>query len=126
MDFNTIVENLDWNKSEEIQQQGIEAAKKIVILTPFFQPVDSKYNKNIWENCAKIIASKSDDELIAYLGKMFEWIQDINWPGAKIIMKRIENIKEKRIVKYYLENTMIIAKAVKDDTWLENLKNIKL
>lgn len=47
---------LNWNNSEEIQQKGIEEASKIKYISILFQPVE---NKEIWENCAKVIAKKT-------------------------------------------------------------------
>lgn len=53
--INEVFEMLNWNNSEEIQQKGIEEASKIKYISILFQPVE---NKEIWENCAKVIAKK--------------------------------------------------------------------
>lgn len=54
--INEVFEMLNWNNSEEIQQKGIEEASKIKYISILFQPVE---NKEIWENCAKVIAKKT-------------------------------------------------------------------
>ena len=63
--INELFEMLNWNNDEKIQKRGIEEGKKVKHISAFFQTGD----KNIWENCAKIIASHSDEELKIYLGK---------------------------------------------------------
>ena len=32
---------------------------------------------------------KKDEELAKYCIKLFEWLQDMNWPGAEIIFDRL-------------------------------------
>lgn len=58
MDIDRIFSMLSWNNAEEIQQEGIQAAQKIEHLSVWFQPIESK---SVWENCAKVLASKSND-----------------------------------------------------------------
>lgn len=77
---------LSWNNAPEVQSMGIEMAKKIKFLSVLIMPIE---DKSVWENCAKILASKSDDELDRYFIKLFEWIKDMNWPGADIIYRRL-------------------------------------
>ena len=84
-----ILKMLDWNSSKEIQKKGRKKAEKIKDLNMFIQPVDKKYNKNVWENCAIILQNKSDEELSPYLERILEWLQDINWPGAELILERM-------------------------------------
>ena len=71
-----LFEMLSSNNEEKIQMQAIEEAKKIKNLSVLIQPIESK---SIWENCAKVLASKSDQELAIYLIDMFQWLQDMNW-----------------------------------------------
>ena len=72
MGIDEIFEMLSWNKDEKIQNQGIEEAKKIKNLSVLFQPIESK---SIWENCAKVLVSKGNQELDFYLLPMFQWLQ---------------------------------------------------
>lgn len=57
---------------------------------PFIQPLTPKHNKNVWENCAVIIAEKSDENPKPYLVELLEWLQDMNWPGAFCILNRLQ------------------------------------
>ena len=59
-DIDTIFKMLSWNSSEKEQLRGIDEAKKIEYLSVLFQPIE---DKSVWENCAKVISSKSDNEL---------------------------------------------------------------
>ena len=43
-------------------------------IIPFIQPLTPRHNKNVWENCAAIIAEKSDEELETYLTELLEWL----------------------------------------------------
>ena len=71
VDINILFEMLDINNDISIQQKGIEEGKKVKYLSVFMQPIESK---NVWENCAKIIVSKSDEELDKYMFFLMEWL----------------------------------------------------
>ena len=73
-DIDTIFKMLSWNSSEKEQLRGIDEAKKIEYLSVLFQPIE---DKSVWENCAKVISSKSDNELKKYMNNMFEWISSL-------------------------------------------------
>ncbi len=89
LDINEIMRCLDWNSSKSKQAEGIEMAKEVKCLSAFFQPLDLEFNKNVWDNCAKVLSERPDCELKPYLSRMFEWIKDLNWPGALCIMERL-------------------------------------
>ena len=72
--------------------KGINEAKKYKYIYPFIQPVIPEKSKWIWEPCAKVVASKTDEELVPYLFLLLEWLKDINWPGAQIIFDRLTEI----------------------------------
>ena len=59
VDINILFEMLDINNDISIQQKGLEEGKKVKYLSVFMQTIESK---NVWENCAKIIVSKSAEE----------------------------------------------------------------
>ena len=116
VDINILFEMLDINNDISIQQKGIEEGKKVKYLSVFMQPIESK---NVWENCAKIIVSKSDEELDKYMFFLMEWLQDENWSGFDIILNRLKKMPESMIVDDY---SYFIKKAVKEDIdWLERL-----
>ncbi len=80
---------LSWNKSQEEQDAGIELACKVTTLKVFFQPHGPFAGKPVWDNCARVICRKSDQELEDYLQDMLIWTQDLNWPGALRIQQRL-------------------------------------
>lgn len=89
-DIKKILNMLDWNAPKEVQKQGIEQAKKTGEIKCFIQPTSQKHNKNVWDNCALVLAQKSDAELEPYLPELLEWTQDLNWPGALVITDRLK------------------------------------
>lgn len=81
--IDNIFEYLSCSNTPEKQQYGIELASEINNLSVLIMPIESK---SVWENCAKVIVSKTDEELQLYYIKLFEWLQDMNWPGAELIL----------------------------------------
>lgn len=104
---------LSWNNDPEVQSTGIEMAKKIKFLSVLIMPIE---DKSVWENCAKVLASKSDDELDRYFIKLFEWIKDMNWPGADIIYRRLSLVPSQKIMWAY-KYSVSIAEQTHDDIW---------
>lgn len=72
-----ILSLLDWNNSDEEQEKGVKLAKDIKYISAFIQP-GHPYGKNIWDNCAKILAERDDKELEPHLIELLEWLQDMN------------------------------------------------
>lgn len=89
LDIDRIYEMLSWNNDIETQQIGIEEAKKVKTLWVFILPILPTSSKDVWENCAKVLASKTNNELKPYYSHLLTWLQDINWPGASIIYDRL-------------------------------------
>ena len=90
----------------------------------FLQPCNKNINKNVWNNCAKILSDKSDEELSPYLPELFRWLKDLNWPGAICIYDRLI-ISEDELFEYELKLSITTAKAQNDKLWLQALKNLK-
>jgi len=88
-DIDRIFSMLSWNSDEKKQQEGISEAQKIEHLSVLFQPIESK---SVWENCAKVLTTKSNEILERYLYLMFKWLRDLNWPGAEIMFNRLLDI----------------------------------
>ena len=80
--------------------------------------------KHVWENCAKIFISKSDEELSPYYGALFEWLQDMNWPGAELIYDRLIKVKDPQLSNAY-HLSIKIAKQSKDVIWEEILNGFQ-
>lgn len=80
--------------------------------------------KNVWDNCAKVIISKTDEELQPYLDRLFNWIQDLNWPGALMILERLQTYRKDGIFMMCLKTQKLYAQAIDDQVWLDNIDAI--
>ena len=103
-----IMDMLDWNNNEEVQQKGVELAKSIKSISAFVHPNDP--GKTVWENCARILADRPDEKLKPYLSQLLEWLQDMNWPGAEIILARLKKYDEMEMLVFNVE--CCVEKAV--------------
>jgi hypothetical protein len=108
-----IFEMLSWENKETIQLQGIEEAKKIKHLSVLIQPIESK---SVWENCAKVLISKEDQELKMYLISMFKWLQDMTWPGADLIYERLKRMP-KESIEFAYNACLSMAAQTEDLVW---------
>ncbi len=128
MTLDEIYESFIWDASyndEEYESKiaiGINEAKKYKYLYPFIQPIIPKKSKSIWEPCARVIALKSDDELEPYLYLLFEWLQDLNWPGADVIFDRLLNMPF-ALLEDALNHCKWRAKRENDELWLMALED---
>ena len=120
-----IFEMLSWDSDEETQLKGIEEAKKVKNLSVFLQPCNEKYSKNIWDNCAKVLASHSDEELSFYFTDLLKWLQDMNWPGAFIIYNRLKAMPATNDIKAEFDFCLKIAKQSGDEVWEKVLQTLK-
>ena len=125
IDIDYIMDLMDWNRSENDQAKGLELAKNVQNFNVFLQPCNEKYNKNVWDNCAKILSQKTDKELMPYLENLLEWLQDLNWPGALIILDRLNHYSYSVAFNPPYNECMKRAVLLEDEIWEENLKLIK-
>lgn len=114
VDIETLYEMLDERKPIEVQEEAIREARKIKSLSVFMQPIEYKLS---WKNCAKVICEKTDEELKSYTYEMLEWLQDLNWPGAFLIMERLEKMDPQLLV-YDAIYKVKQALLLKDNEWL--------
>ncbi len=119
-----IYDMLDWNNSIDIQEKGRRLANEIGSIDKFLQPINDKHDKNVWGNCARILSGKTDEELGPYLMELFEWLQDLNWPGAICILERIANYKAGGYNDAF-EASLKQAKSSEDEIWLDNLLHLE-
>ncbi len=122
--LNSIMEMLDWNNPIEIQLKGRELAEGQIDLNELFQPKFQDKNIELWDNCALIISHKTDAELEPYLKKMFNWIQDLNWPGAECILQRLLSFQVNDVFMQGLTECMKKADASDDENWFYSLEKI--
>ena len=121
VDITAIMDMLDWHMSSEIQSKGITLARNAETIIPFIQPLTPKHNKNVWENCAVIIAEKSDENLKPYLVELLEWLQDMNWPGAFCILSRLQKYSDNNSICNAINVCIEKAKDCGDEVWESNL-----
>ena len=124
IDIDYIMNLLDWNNSKTKQLLGLKLAQNIKCISFFLQP-GNPYGKRVWENCAKVLSERSDEELTPYLIELLEWLQDMNWPGAFCILDRIKIFKKEDSLDFALNYCMKCAVAVGDTTWEDNLREVK-
>lgn len=118
-DIDQIFEMLSWDKEEAVQLKGIEEGKKIKHLSVFILPSESK---SVWENCAKVIISKSDIELKPYLINLLEWLKDMNWPGADLVYERLQKMS-KNDIKCAYNICLTMAHETNDRSWQQSLED---
>ena len=116
-----IMDMLDWNQPEEIQSLGRSLAREIRCINVFLQPLHKGHGKNVWDNCALILAQRSDDELCPYLSELFEWLIDINWPGAFCIEERLRQYEDKSLLYFPLITCLKRAIYNNEGSWLSSL-----
>ena len=125
IDIDYIMDLIDWNKNECDQEKGIKLAKKVQSINVFLQPCDKKHNKNVWENCAKILSERDDEELEPYLSELMKWLQDMNWPGAYCILDRLQKFKKDTWFEFIFESSIKKAKLLDDEVWEDNFRMIE-
>jgi len=123
-DIDSILEMLDWNCNKDIQSEGLRLAMSVKCVNVFIQP-GTPYGKRVWDNCAKIIASKSDEIIQHYLPDLFEWVQDLNWPGAIVIKNRLMQYQGANF-SYWLVYCYKCAIATSDEVWAETLDSMRI
>ena len=100
----------------------------LVVFVPQVQAkeivVPTEKSKSVWEPCAEIISLKSNDELQPFLYLLFEWLQDMNWPGAEIIFERLTNFPFSELEKIY-QFSRLRAQRANDEFWLATLDDLE-
>ncbi|MBR1757485.1 MAG: DUF5071 domain-containing protein [Lachnospiraceae bacterium] len=124
-DINYIMNLLKWDKCKEEQERGRVLARNVYVLSCFMQPCDKKFNINVWENCAIIIAERSDEDLSGYISNLLQWLQDMNWPGSFIIFNRLKSFRKKKTLLYECNKAIVCAEALDDKVWADNLQSLK-
>lgn len=104
---------------DERVREGIIEASKFKNLFPFLQPIviPPEKSKSVWDSCAKILAVRSDEELEPYLYQLFEWLQDMNWPGADIIYERLSKFPYSKL-EVTIQCCRNTAIKMNDHVWL--------
>ena len=80
-------------------------------------------DKMMWETCAKVLYNRRWQEMLPYTRELLEWLQDSNWPGFKIIVKKFAEID----YDMYLSNLReAVNQAIinKDEVWALGLHKL--
>lgn len=125
VNIDKIMDMFDWNNPPEVQEEGRRLAKEVRCINAFIQPGHLGHIKNVWDNCALVLAERSDTELRPYVGDLFHWLIDMNWPGAECIWDRLMRYKDRKWLDYMLNECIKEAKALKEDIWLNVLLDFR-
>lgn len=112
---------LSFEEYEARIARGMELAGQVRYLYPFLQPILPQPTKAHCEPCARVLSARSDAELEPYLYRLFEWLQDMNWPGAERIWDRLLQIPFLLLAPMY-RVAVSEARRTKDEGWLKNLE----
>lgn len=124
LDIDTILDMLDWNNDIETQEKGIEEGKKVRSLEAFIQPYHEKNSKAVWENCAKILSCKNDEELWPHIRALLHWLGDSNWPGYEIILDRLLKFQDLDWLGSVVKECVREAYILNDQKWLVDMQPI--
>ena len=110
--------NLDWNLPIDVQEKAISeiASMEDLNLNDLLQPGGKQY----WENAAKVLYKIGYPRIEEIMDGLLIWLQDINWPGAMIVIKILMNVPREVFIPY-LEKTAIKALDSNDETWIDSL-----
>jgi len=119
--INDLIKKLDWDAPLEAQYEAIEKLSDLKELDIIIESSKKDYLK---ENCALILSNYSNEELLPYLSKLFEWLKDEDIPGFFIIHERIQGFPKQRIEDAY-KKAIKLAKTSKNNRWLEILETLR-
>lgn len=123
-DIDRIMYLIHWNRSPVEQQEGIAMARQVSCIKAFFQPCGQGSGKPVWENCAYIICERTDEELKPYITDMLLWLQDLNWPGAEQIQRRLIGFQDVELLSVELNRMVPALTLLDEDSWLEYLADL--
>lgn len=112
---------LSWNSDQETQKKGIEMAQNVKCFSVFLQPHGLEHSKDVWENCARILAVYPDETLKYCLQELLEWLEDMNWPGAEIVLQRLIKFQNPKLFSIFLVDCVKKALACDNQAWLGNM-----
>jgi len=121
MDIYLLLRRLSWDTPEETKQAAMRELEQLdedkfsVLLQP--------NGKGCWENAAIILKRIGYPRIRKIIPGLFEWLQDINWPGTDIVIDILANIDKKEILPY-IENYLIKAAKENDDPWITGIKQL--
>lgn len=121
-----IYEMLHWHSHFGNQLEGIKLARKLEDLSLLILPFANGESKSLWENCARALYEISDERLEHYLPSLIEWLQDLNWPGALIILDRLKVFSGNKLIKPFMERFDYAVNLNNEEglMWIDNLSEL--
>ena len=122
-DIQNIYKMLNWENNNEIQAEGFSLAKEIEDLSLLILPPAAP---SVWECCAQVLSEKTDTVLEPYLDSILEWLQDLNWPGALIILDRLKVFSGKKLKKPFIDRFTYARNLNNEEglMWLDYLSEL--
>lgn len=122
-DIQNIYKMLDWENTVETRAEGFRLARKENNLSLLIMPPAPP---SVWEACAQVLSEKSDVDLEPYLNSLFEWLYDINWPGATIILDRLKSYSGEKMKEPFIRFFAYANSLDNEDgrIWLDNLSEL--
>ena len=106
---------LDGNLDERtIKQNVLKLSKDLNYAnSKFIRPYEKKY----WEDAAKVLEARGYPIIKDVILDVFEWMKDMNWPGALIAYDILKKLPEDILVEN-LETSIQKAISTNDIGWL--------
>ena len=122
-DIQKIYKMLDLENTDETRAEGFRLAKKIEDLSLLILPPAAP---SVWGCCARVLCEKSDIVLEPYLYSLLEWLQDLNWPGALIILDRLKIFSGEKLKKPFIDCVTYANKLNSKEglMWLDYLSEL--
>ena len=83
-----LVERLHWHYTAEEQEPAMNeiVQRESFDVKLLLQPMGKMY----WDNAALVLSRMSHERLAPILDGLFEWIADMNWPGADTVFELLD------------------------------------
>lgn len=122
-DIQKIYEMLNWENADEIRAKGFRLAKKIEDLSLLILPPAAP---SVWECCAQVLFEKPDIVLEPYLNSLLDWLQDLNWPGALIILDRLKAFSGEKLKGPFIDRVAYVNNLNTEEglMWLDYLSEL--
>ena len=113
---------LDWHEPEDVQARGRWLLRERFPWAAFSGPWSICPDKGTWINIAKVICGLDDKTLAPHLKQLLPWLQDLNWPGAILLVNRLCQFEGKGQLDQALQAALDTAEQDDDEDWTENLR----
>lgn len=106
---------LEWNTPETVKTEAKEKLKHMdndqlpMLLFP--------HGKSCWDGAAEVITEIGLPRIHGIMPGVMEWLQDMNWPGAKIIFDYLEK-QSKETMLPHIQQALHKANEQNDQMWL--------